>query len=112
MGFPIKSFPRYVWLQFPSAENDWLGNKNWSSAPEVRLDCNMPPLEVVCWLEARWTCPPAHLLFRMPNAPTLLELTACLSVVRVNCATEQLEEYMDPAELARELADLDARIAG
>ena len=48
----------------------------------------------------------------MPNAPTLLELTACLSVVRVNCATEQLEEYMDPAELARELADLDARIAG
>ena len=38
LGYPIKSLPRYTWLQFPSADNNWLGT-NWSATPEVGLVC-------------------------------------------------------------------------
>ena len=38
LGYTIKSLPRYIWLHFPSADNDWLGT-NWSTAPEVGVVC-------------------------------------------------------------------------
>ena len=26
LGYPIKSFPRYIWVRFATAENGWLGS--------------------------------------------------------------------------------------